>query len=197
MFSGIIEELGSVVSIGPKGEGARLTIEAPKLRPGCAVGDSVAVNGVCLTIEAMASNTFGFDLSPETLKATNLGSLKPGEKINLEQALAVGDRLGGHFVQGHVDSIGRIVKRIETGAFTIFEISAEPEIVGLLIDKGSISVDGISLTVTKILPRGFEVVIIPHTALKTTLGFKGVGREVNLEADMIGKYVAKLTKPII
>ncbi len=193
MFSGIIEELGSVVDLEPQPDGGGvLTLNAPKLVPQTEIGDSVAINGVCLTVVKLNAGGFSFDLSAETLRVTNLGRLESGNRVNLELSLKVGGRLGGHFVSGHVDSVGTIVSKEREGDCSVFRLRAGEGLTRLLIDRGSVTVDGISLTVTKIDAGDLEVVIIPHTAQLTTLGFKGAGDEVNLEADMIGKYVAKL-----
>jgi riboflavin synthase len=193
LFSGIIEELGTVASLNRQPDGGgRLAIRGPKVIPGCGVGDSVAVNGVCLTVASMEDDTALFDLSEETLRVTDLGRLNAGDPVNLELSLKVGDRLGGHFVSGHVDAVGKILSRVDRADSSTFTISADEEFFKLMIDRGSIGVDGISLTLTKVAPGAFEVVIIPHTAKMTTLGFKRAGDPVNLELDMIGKYVAKL-----
>ena len=193
MFSGIVEELGRIEKIEKKeGDGARITLSAPALGAECSIGDSISVNGVCLTVESIDGPSLGFDLSGETLRVTNLGRLNAGDAVNLELSLKLGDRLGGHFVSGHVDEVGEIISRRDEGDCSTFRIGAGPKILKLLVDRGSVAVDGISLTVTDVLPHEFELVIIPHTAKMTTLGFKAAGDQVNLEADLIGKYVAKL-----
>ncbi|MDP1809476.1 MAG: riboflavin synthase [Actinomycetota bacterium] len=193
MFAGIVEELGRVKVFNRKvGGGARMTVAAPVLGAEAAVGHSISINGVCLTVEEINGNDLSFDLSEETLRVTALGRLGAGDSVNLELSLKVGERLGGHFVSGHVDEVGAIVSRRDEGDCTVFQIRAGAGIRDLLVDRGSVAIDGISLTVTKVLPKAFEVVIIPHTARMTTLGFKTVGDQVNLEADMIGKYVTKL-----
>ena len=195
MFSGIIEELGLVEVFEEKtGGDARMVVAAESLGSGCSIGDSIAINGVCLTVAFKEKDRLGFDLSHETLKVTNLGRLASGDKINLELSLRLGERLGGHFVSGHVDEVGAIRSRRDEGDCAIFVIGAGKKVLELLIDRGSIAVDGISLTVTDVLDDAFELVIIPHTARMTTLGFKKAGDTVNLESDMIGKYVAKLVR---
>ncbi len=195
MFSGIVEELASIKEIEMKTDGgARLNIEAKVLGPDCSIGNSISVNGVCLTVESIDGVNLGLDLSEETLRVTNLGKLGAGDVVNLELSLQLGERIGGHFVSGHVDEVGKIVEQRKEGDCTVFQISAGRVILDLLIDRGSITVDGISLTVTKTLDGSFEFVIIPHTAKLTTLGVKKVGDQVNLEADMIGKYIAKILK---
>ena len=195
MFSGIVEELAGIKEIEIKTDGgARLNVEAKVLGPDCSIGNSISVNGVCLTVESIDGANLGLDLSEETLRVTNLGKLGAGDVVNLELSLQLGERIGGHFVSGHVDEVGKIIEQRKEGDCTVFQISAGRVILDLLIDRGSITVDGISLTVTKILDRSFEFVIIPHTAKLTTLGVKKVGDQVNLEADMIGKYIAKILK---
>lgn len=195
MFSGIVEELAKIKEIEVKADGgARLSVEATLLSADCSIGNSISVNGVCLTVEAMNGVNLGLDLSEETLRVTNLGRLRAGDVVNLELSLQLGERIGGHFVSGHVDEVGKIIEQRTEGDCTVFQISAGTEILGLLINRGSITVDGISLTVTKILDESFEFVIIPHTAKLTTLGVKRIGDNVNLEADMIGKYIAKILK---
>lgn len=195
MFSGIVEELANINAIDVKTDGgARLNVEARGLSADCSIGNSISVNGVCLTVESIDGVNLGLDLSEETLRVTNLGKLRAGDVVNLELSLQLGERIGGHFVSGHVDEVGEITERRAEGDCTVFQISASRVILDLLIDRGSITVDGISLTVTKILDRSFEFVIIPHTAKLTTLGIKKVGDKVNLEADMIGKYISKILK---
>ncbi|MGQ9497336.1 MAG: riboflavin synthase [Desulfotomaculales bacterium] len=192
MFTGIIEELGMVRSIEGGREGARLTIEARGILADIRRGDSVAVNGVCLTVTEHTERTFAVDVMAETLAKTNLGRLRRGARVNLERALRLGDRLGGHLVTGHVDGVGTIVGRERQGIATVFAVRAPQEVARYLIPKGSVAVDGISLTVVDVIRDIFTVSIIPHTAALTTLGFKQPGDTVNLEADVVGKYVARL-----
>ncbi len=193
MFSGIVQELGTINSLIRKsGGGARLTVRSTILGPDRGRGDSVAINGVCLTVVERDGDTLDFDLSDETLEVTNLGGLKEGISVNLEASLRIGDDLGGHFVSGHIDEVGSVIKREDQGDCSVFTISVSPDISRLIIHKGSISIDGISLTVARTRDREIEVVIIPHTLAVTTLGAASPGDRVNLEADMIGKYVAKL-----
>lgn len=193
MFTGIIEELGTVRGIEVGRDGARLHVEAPGIVSDIRKGDSVAVNGVCLTVTACGKDTFAADVMAETLARTNLGRLRCGERVNLERALRLGDRLGGHLVTGHVDGVGTITGRKPAGIGTVFTIRAPQQVVRYLIPKGSVAVDGISLTVVDVRGDSFTVSIIPHTAAVTTLGFKKPGDTVNLEADLIGKYVARFT----
>lgn len=191
MFTGIIKELGEVASLRKKSSGAELVIKSRTLPASSAIGDSIAINGVCLTVTEINGDTLKFDLSGETLKSSDLGNLKPGDRINLEPALRAQDPLGGHLVSGHVDAVGRIRSKKKTGETFTIEIEAPPQVLDYMVEKGSVTVDGISLTVVDVLKDSFTVVIIPHTAEVTTIGFKGVSSPVNLEADIIGKYVAK------
>lgn len=192
MFTGIIEELGSVKSLRREGGAARLTITASRVLEGTVVGDSICVNGVCLTAVSMTPQEFSADVAVETLNVTNLGDLKTGMKVNLERALQLSARIGGHLVSGHVDAVGRIrEKREEGNGWRIF-FDAPENILRYVIKKGSVAIDGISLTVADVTGSGFSIAMIPHTAKLTTLGFKAAGDRVNLEADIIGKYVERL-----
>lgn len=194
MFTGIVQELGQVISLNGSLEGAQLTVATEKVSQTAKIGDSIAVNGVCLTVVTKKDNLLIFDLSKETLKVTNLGELKPGEGVNLEPALKVGDPLGGHFVLGHVDEVGKIKKIVPYGENWLYEIAVSANVLNQTIPRGSITVDGISLTVTKLLKNAFQVVIIPHTAKVTNLSEKKVGSSVNIEIDMISKYLVKIIK---
>ena len=191
MFTGIIIELGEVMSLRRKYSRAELTIRAPVVSRDAAIGDSISVNGICLTVVTRHGDLLTFDLSDETLRSTNLGQTKPKDKVNLEPSLRPDGRLGGHFVTGHVDGTGTIQSKTVKGDMLLLGIKANPEITGYLVKKGSVSIDGISLTVVDVLPDSFSVVIIPHTAGVTTIGDKDVGDLVNLEADIIGKYIAR------
>jgi riboflavin synthase len=192
MFTGIIEELGSVKALRREGGSARLTISASTTLGGTALGDSICVNGVCLTVVEMNASEFSADVAVETLKVTNLGELKIGAKLNLERALQFSARIGGHLVSGHVDAVGRIrEKREEGNGWRIF-FDAPEQTLRFIIKKGSIAIDGVSLTVADVDNAGFSVAMIPHTAKQTTLGFKKTGDRVNLETDLIGKYVERL-----
>ena len=191
MFSGIVAEVGTVKAFEGTIEAASLTIEASPAFSDVAVGESIAVNGVCLTVVNHSGRTFAVDVSPETLRATNLGELRPGNGVNLERSLCLHDRIGGHLVSGHVDAVGRIIdKRPEANALH-FDVQAPKDLMRYIVPKGSIAVDGISLTVVACRPDGFQVTIIPHTAAVTTIGRKAVGATVNLECDMLGKYVER------
>jgi riboflavin synthase len=191
VFTGLILEMGELTSLKRRSGGAVLTLKADRIATAAAPGDSIAINGVCLTVIAINNNGISFDLSDETLSATNLGRLKPGDRINLESSLTPDSKMGGHFVTGHVDSAGKIRSRETSGDMLKFEIEAPPDVLHFLVKKGSVAVDGISLTVVDILKDGFTLIIIPHTARLTTLGFKGPGDTVNLETDILGKYVAR------
>jgi len=189
MFTGIVEEIGTVKSIGQK----QLLISARKVMEGTVPGDSIAVNGTCLTVVEAGNESFSIEIMPETLRRTSLGDLRPGDKVNLERALAVGSRMGGHFVQGHVDSTGRILSLIPEGDAILMKISAPVQIMRYVVEKGFIAVEGISLTVTTNDATSFVVSLVTFTREHTTLGFRKPGDSVNLEVDIIAKYVEHLT----
>ena len=191
MFTGIVEETGTVRQISVTPDGARLTIEAVIALGGTRVGDSIAMNGACLTVVTRDDRTFAVEATLETLRRTNLGELGIGDRLHLERALAVGGRFGGHFMQGHVDGTGTIRDRQTVGDAVVQSFSAPPEIVRFLVPKGSISVDGVSLTVVNVGADWFDVWLIPHTLDVTLLTHKPVGATVNLEADILAKYVAR------
>lgn len=192
MFTGIIEEIGTIQSIkrGPKS--AALTIQASKVLEDTKLGDSIATNGVCLTVTHFNATSFTVDVMDETLKRSTLESLSVGAKVNLERAARLSDRLGGHLVSGHIDGVGTIKKMTKQDIATIVRIDAADSILKYIIEKGSVALDGISLTVVAVDQAGFTVSIIPYTALDTTLLNKRVGSTVNIECDLIGKYVEKL-----
>jgi riboflavin synthase len=190
MFTGLVEALAPVERIAAEGDGRALVVAAP-LAADLAIGESVAVNGACLTVVAHDARTCRFQAGPETLRRTNLGELKPGDRVNLERALRLGDRLGGHLVQGHVDGLGRIASRQRQGEWEVVWFSCPAELATQMVSKGSVTVDGVSLTVVDVTADGFSVALIPHTLAQTTLGFKGVGASVNLETDILAKYVWK------
>lgn len=195
MFTGLIEEVGTIKMFSRKAGSMELTISGKKVTEDMKRGDSISVDGVCLTVSRLASlpvNQFKMDVGAETLRKTNLGELKIGERVNLERALKMGERLGGHFVTGHIDGVGIIKKKVKKGDTFFFEIEAPDEIMNYIIPKGSIALDGISLTVVDFSKNGFGISLIPHTLEVTTLGLKKIGDKVNLEADMIGKYVTKI-----
>ena len=192
MFTGLIEELGLVRAVARGADSARLSIEAREVLKGIKLGDSIAVNGVCLTVVEFSRGLFAADVMAETLARSNLGRLKPGDRVNLERALALGDRLGGHLVSGHIDGVGTILGREKHDIATIVTITAPAAVIRYVVKKGSISVDGASLTVVDYDASSFRVSLIPHTAHKTTLGYKNTGERVNLEADLVGKYIERL-----
>ena len=190
MFTGLIEILGTVTSVRSTGNGIRLALK-PSNDYEVQLGDSISINGVCLTVTSF-SGELSFDVSPETMKSTNLGELRVGDRVNLERALRLADRLGGHIVTGHVDDIGKIINRKTVGEYTFYVFEASAEILKYIVRKGSVAIDGISLTVVEIDERSFSVAIIPHTLTATIIGGKRAGDKVNLEVDIIGKYVEKL-----
>ena len=195
MFTGIVEELGEVVALDPAGDSARLVVRGPGVTGDASRGDSIAVNGVCLTVTDLAGEAFAADVIGETLKHSTLGSLAPGQAVNLERAVRADGRLGGHIVQGHVDGTATIVSRQPGADWEVVRISVPPELARYVVYKGSVAVDGISLTVSGLGDGGepwFEVSLIPETLQRTTLGFKQPGAAVNIEVDLIAKYVERL-----
>jgi len=194
VFTGIIEEIGTLYAIERGFDSARLTIEAQKILEDIKVGDSIAVNGVCLTVCKYDIHRFGVDVMHETLARTNLGGLRKGDRVNLERAVRLGGRLGGHLVSGHIDGTGTIKEIKKYDIAILITIKAPSEVMRYVIKKGSIAVDGISLTVVNCNREDFQVSIIPHTVRETTLGGKKKGDTVNLEADLVGKYIEKLLK---
>jgi riboflavin synthase len=191
MFTGLVEALGTVRRLEPDGAGRHLVIAAPALSAALTLGESVAVNGACLTVVEHDADTCRFQVGPETLARTNLGELVPGDRVNLERSLRLSDRLGGHLVQGHIDGTGRIAERAKQGDWELVWFRCLPELTAQMVSKGSVAVDGVSLTVVDVEAERFSVALIPHTLAQTTLGFKGVGATVNLETDLLAKYVFK------
>jgi len=191
MFTGIIEEVGTVQSLG----GGTLAIKAHKVLEDVHLGDSIAVNGVCLTVTSFDSSSFKADVMPETIRRTSLTELKNGSPVNLERALTLSSRLGGHIVSGHIDGIGKILSLTEEKNAILMIISAEDAILRYIVEKGSVALDGISLTVAQVTSADFTVSLIPHTRQVTNLSHKQVGSLINIENDVIGKYVEKLLKP--
>lgn len=192
MFTGIIEEMGKIKKIHKGNDSARLTIEADVVLTDVKLGDSIAVNGICLTVVNFSRSIFDVDVMAETLRKTNLEELKPGDRVNLERALRVGDRLGGHIVSGHIDGVGVISRQQREDIAILTEIEAPPEVMKYVVTKGSVAIDGISLTVVNCTDKALVVSLIPHTAKLTTLGYKKTGDRVNLESDIIGRYVERL-----
>jgi riboflavin synthase len=190
MFTGIVLELGTVVAF----DGSRLVVAAPETAASAVVGDSVSVAGVCLTAVAVEEGQIAFDVVPETLSRSALARLEPGDRLNLEPSLRVGDRLGGHVVQGHVDAVGRVRSITTEEDSRRVWIDAPHAVLGTIVEKGSIAVDGVSLTVAAFDDDGFEVALIPHTLAVTTLGRVEPGDELNLEADVLGKVVERLVE---
>jgi len=192
MFTGIVEELGHVVSLAHGPDSAVVRIRGPLVTADAAPGASIAVNGICLTVVELDADSFCVDVMAETLRRTCLGELTPGSPVNLERALAVGDRLGGHIVQGHVDGTGTILARQPGDRWEVVTISLPGELARYVVEKGSITVDGVSLTIAGLDDASFQVSLIPTTLALTTLGTKQVGEPVNLEVDVLAKYVERL-----
>ena len=192
MFTGIIEELGVVKGLAVRGPSGQITIQAKKVLEGTRTGDSIAVNGICLTVVSMDRDSFTADVMAETFRRSSLGACQPGSLVNLERAMAADGRFGGHIVSGHIDGTG-VIREYRTEANAVWvRIKAAPEILGLVVEKGSISIDGISLTVAAVSGTDFQVSVIPHTGQETTLLRKLPADRVNLENDLVGKYVEKL-----
>ena len=191
MFTGLIEALGTVRRVASAGPGKDLLLGAPSLAGELALGESVAINGACLTVVAHDEDTCFFQAGPETLQRTNLGALAAGDRVNLERALRLGDRLGGHLVQGHIDGVGRITERRREGDWELVWFGCPAELAAQMVRKGSVAVDGVSLTLVDVTADAFSVALIPHTLEQTTLGFKQAGAVVNLETDLLATYVWK------
>ena len=192
MFTGIIEEIGTLKSIRHGSRSSRLTIQAGRIMEDIRIGDSISTNGICLTVTSFSDDQFTVDVMPETLRQTSLGNLRAGSRLNLERALKLSDRLGGHLVSGHIDGTGTISEiRTEDNAIWI-TVSAKEELLRYMIDRGSVALDGVSLTIVRADDRSFRVSIIPHTQTVTTLTSKKTGDLLNIECDMIAKYVEKL-----
>lgn len=196
MFTGLVEKMGTVRALEEKDAGSELTVVAPEIATNVALGESVAINGVCLTVVKHDNDSMQFQVGPETLRCTNLGELHAHDRVNLERALAVGDRLGGHIVQGHVDGVGKIASRQQQGEWEMVWFQCPKELARQMILKGSVAVDGISLTVVEVSAEGFCVALIPHTLEMTTLGFKQPQATVNIETDLFGKYIWKYLSAI-
>ena len=192
MFTGIIEELGTVTGIEDQGDAIRVTIGAETVLGDAALGDSISVNGCCLTVAEVRANAFTADVMRETLDSTGIGALVTGDRVNLERAVTPATRLGGHMVQGHVDATGAVRRRTRSEHWDLVEIGAPTELMRYLVEKGSITVDGTSLTVVDVLDDAFTISLIPETLTRTTLGFRQPGDRVNLEVDVIAKHVERL-----
>ena len=191
MFTGIVERAGAVVALELRPDGARLRVEAGPVAEGVAIGDSVAVNGCCLTVVQREGAELSFDAVQETLRRTSLGRLAPRDRVNLERPLRVNGRLDGHLVQGHVDGTAALVSRREEGNSERFRFGLPADLLRYVVEKGSVALDGVSLTVAAVVPDGFEVVLIPHTLAVTNLGDRRPGDPVNLEVDILAKYVER------
>jgi len=196
VFTGIIEAAGRVRAIEPRGDLVRLRVEAPRLAAEAWIGQSIAVNGACLTVTAVEDGCLAFDAVPETLARTSLGALAPGARVNLERAMRADGRFDGHIVQGHVDGTGRVRALERDGDDVRLRVACAPELARLLVPKGSVAVDGVSLTVAEVDDDGFAVALIPHTLAETNLGERRPGDLVNLEADVLGKYVLRYLERI-
>jgi riboflavin synthase len=192
MFTGIVEELGTVAAVEDQGDAIRLTVRAATTLEGTVLGDSIAVNGCCLTVAGLEDDTWTADLMQETLDKTSLAGVTPGDHVNLERAVTAHQRLGGHLVQGHVDGVGVVVHRKTSKHWEVVEISLPPELARYVVAKGSICVDGVSLTVVNVRADSFTVSLIPETLARTTLGTRKPGDRVNLETDVIARHVEKL-----
>jgi riboflavin synthase len=192
MFTGIIEELGTVAGIEDQGDAIRLTVGAETVLGDAGLGDSISVNGCCLTVAALADGSFTADVMRETLDKTGIGDLAEGDRVNLERAVTPATRLGGHIVQGHVDATGTVRRRTSSEHWDLVEVEAPRDLMRYLVEKGSITVDGTSLTVVDVLDDGFTISLIPETLARTTLGFREPGDRVNLEVDVIAKHVERL-----
>jgi len=197
MFTGLVEEMGTVRERVPSAAGARLVIGCQVVRDGLSIGDSVAVNGACLTVVEMTDDAFAVDCVEETLRRTSVGDRESGDSVNLERAMRVGDRLGGHIVQGHVDGTGTVRGITPEGDGMLMSVGCPDDVLRYVVEKGSVTIDGVSLTVASREPDGFTIALIPHTMQATTLNAGAVGRRVNLEADVVAKYVEALVRPHI
>ncbi|HWS46721.1 MAG TPA: riboflavin synthase [Acidimicrobiia bacterium] len=196
MFTGIVEELGRVVAITPNAGGARIEIAASTVLDDATIGASIAVNGCCLTVIELGEGSWSADAVTETMARTNLGDLRPGDPVDLERPVRLADRLGGHLVQGHVDATGVVrARHPEADGSVVVRFDAPPEVLRYVVHKGSMTVDGVSLTVAAVFDDGFAVAVIPHTLAVTTLGARAAGDRVNLEVDLVAKYVERLLAP--
>ena len=197
MFTGIIEGTGRVVSVEETNGGRRLGVSADLATDGLDTGESIAVAGACMTVVSSQSGSFVFDVSAESLRRTTLGAFAEGDAVNLERSLKFGDRLGGHMVSGHIDGLGRLAARRAEGDSTLLTFEVPQELTRLTVEKGSVAIDGVSLTCFSCRKDSFEVAVVPHTLEVTTLGGLGEGQRVNVETDVLGRYVAKLVEPVL
>jgi riboflavin synthase len=192
VFTGIVREVARVTSVEPRGDGVQLVVEAPRTARAAQVGDSVAIDGVCLTVTSTAAGSLSFDAVPETLRRTSLAMVEAGDLVNVEPALRAGEQLGGHYVQGHVDAIGTVRTSEPEGDGRRVWIDTPPALLRYVVEKGSVTANGVSLTVANVDDNGFAVALVPHTLAATTLGRLALGSRVNLEADVLAKYVERL-----
>jgi riboflavin synthase len=197
MFTGLVEFLGTVVSVESGPVGATLVVDCGQLAENVALGGSVAINGTCLTAVTMNGSHVSFQVGPETLKRTNLGQIYPGNRVNVERPLRMGAELGGHWVQGHVDAVGLLIARERSEEWDLVHFGAPTDLLRMMVPQGSITVDGVSLTVVNVLEDGFQVMLIPHTLAVTTLGLKKPGDPVNLETDILARYLWKALDHLI
>ncbi|MCK4378123.1 MAG: riboflavin synthase [Deltaproteobacteria bacterium] len=195
MFTGIIEEIGYIEDVNVTRGSGSLAVRGKLVLQDCHLGDSIAVNGVCLTVTDISTSSIRFDVSAETLQRSSLGLLQRQEPVNLERAMAANGRFGGHFVSGHIDGIGTIVGRTPDANATIFTITASPQLIRYIVEKGSIAIDGISLTIASCNTTSFALSIIPHTLNRTTLRWRQINDVVNLENDLVGKYIYRFLHP--
>ena len=189
MFTGLVESLGRVVEAVPEPPGLRLVVDADHVATDASLGDSICTSGCCLSVVRIDGSRLVFELGPETLARTTLGGLKPGAPVNLERSLRLSDRLGGHLVTGHVDGMGRLAAKVQEGDWVTSRFTAPPQLLAQMASKGSVAIDGVSLTLVDVTPTEFSVALIPHTLAHTTLGSLAVGDGVNLETDLVFKYV--------
>ncbi len=191
MFTGLVQSLAPLVALTPEGPGVRLAVREPNIAPLCKLGDSIAVDGCCLTVVAVSGHVVDFQAGEETLRRTTLGSRGPGDLVNLETSLKLGDELGGHLVSGHIDGVALVDSRIDDGEWAQFWFRCSPVLTRQMASKGSVAVDGISLTLVEVETERFSVALIPHTLAATTLGHRQVGDRVNIETDLLAKYVER------
>lgn len=194
MFTGIIEEIGTIEDVRQQGDAMVMKLAAKRILADAKLGDSIAVNGVCLTVTSFTAGSFTVDIMPETVRATSLQGLGRGEKVNLERAMRAGGRFGGHFVSGHVDGIGTIIAKKPEHNAVYYQIAVSPELRHYMVAKGSVAVDGTSLTIFSVDDHSFTISIIPHTLTETIIGAKSVGDKVNIECDMVGKYIEQFIR---
>jgi riboflavin synthase len=191
MFTGLVETCGRVAAVVPEPPGVRLVVEAGIVAEGAQLGDSICVSGCCLSVVQIDGDTLAFELGPETLARTTLGHVTTGAPVNLERSMRLSDRVGGHLVTGHVDGTGRLAARVQDGDWVTCRFAAAPALLAQMAAKGSVAVDGVSLTIVEVTAADFSVALIPHTLAVTTLGSRAVGDGVNLETDLVAKYVAR------